>query len=297
MHTPQGGRFWPNDYAIPSVCPLPEIECRPRSHHRYFSPDIYGTSGSGLAGLRRRRGQAPEQSESLHTGRTVPAVSLIPTRAPPARERSCPPHRTVRTAGQEYLPTDERQLRPPRRPGGAACRRTTTSAVGCLWDDDHGRGQERPVILMQPQRLSVCGLPDRGCGPAMTSAAGRQPQAGHDPRYQNYRPEPGRPDLGQRDPVTETPLSAAGWRLSRQRLRPGPPDPNYGRPDPRQAYPDQGYQQFYGRPDYGPPVTPLRAGRVTSREPAARDYDYGRPRATSATAVSTMTNTRPPAVP
>lgn len=158
-------------------------------------------------------------------------------------------------------------------------------------DDPRGRGQERPPYPPDynpndyPPRG---GYPDRGYGPGYDQRPpGGNYGPGYDPRYQNYRQEPGRPDPGRPDPGWPDPGYSDPYGPPQGGGYPGNdygrgrPDPNYGRPDPRQPYPDHGHNAPYGRPDYGPPDYPRYEQGGNFRESPGRDYDYGQPQAAS----------------
>jgi hypothetical protein len=287
-----GGRFLaPNDYVI-TVGPTDflkisadrELTAEAFSRHLggYIQEQGWQTYGEVVLRF--------EQSEGLHTGqfraRAVvnPDADPHPTANPTATTEST--HANTAEPGVPAMTDNQyRGGQSQGRPGDE------------YYDDQYGRPQEDPrTVAPEPPRAPYPpeqgyppnyeqgypprqgypeqGYPEQGYGQGYDP---RPPAPGYGaPGYdQGYRPPPPPPGYAGQPPYGPPP--GAGY---------GPPPPDYGRYEPRPAYPEQpgypqpGYGAPYGRPEYGQPDYGRyeQGGYPPPPPPApaqAPDYNYG----------------------
>ncbi len=305
----QGGRLLaPNEYVI---------KLSPSDHEKVLAdPDLTSdTFARHLGGYIGEQGWQTygdvvvrfEKSPSLHTGqvrargvvnpdatagdapRQEPASSKAPTAAPQSeRASNAEPGVPPMTDNPSY-----RGGQGPGRPG--------PPPGDEYYDDRYGRPEDQPPADPRggyspqppqgPPQPEQGGYPPQGDPNYPPRQGGYPDQGGYAPSYEQrppagYGPPSGGYDQGYRPGY---PPQGGGYGepprgdydYGRPEGRPdGRPDPrpDYGRPDPRGGYPDQGgYEQgyqggpSYGRPEYG------RGYEGGYGEPPRGDYDYGQP--------------------
>ena len=234
-----------------------------------------------------------DRSESLHTGQYRARAVVNPDVA---------------------APQDPRLSAPAPRPAELTHAYTAEPGAPAMTDNPYGQGQGRPGDEYYDDQYRPQEEP-RPAAPEPQRAA-YPPEQGYPPNYeQGYPPRPAYPDQGgyypqgyeQRPPAPG--YGAPGYDQGYRNAPPpgygqpqygpppgyGPPagdydygnqgrpaprydEPGYGRPEPRPAYPDQGYQQpGYGRPEYGQPEYGRydQGGYPPPPAPPAAEYDYG----------------------
>ena len=281
-----GDRFLaPNDYVIT----VSQTDFRKISADRELTAEAFSKH---LGGYIQEQGWQTygdvvlrfEQSEGLHTGQLRARAVVNPDADPrPTDNPSATPESTNANTAEPGVPAmTDNQYR-----GGQSQGRPGDE----YYNDQYSRPQEDPrAVAPEAPRAPYPpeqGYPPRQGYPEQTGYPEQgfpeqgYPQ-GYDPRPpapgygapgydQGYRPAP---PPGYPAPPPYGPPPGAGY---------GPPAPDYGRYEPRPAYPEQpGYQQPgypapYGRPEYGPPEYGRyeQGGYPPPLPVPAPEYDYG----------------------
>ena len=285
-----GDRFLaPNDYVIT----VSQTDFRKISADRELTAEAFSKH---LGGYIQEQGWQTygdvvlrfEQSEGLHTGQLRARAVVNPDADPrPTDNPSATPESTNANTAEPGVPAmTDNQYR-----GGQSQGRPGDE----YYNDPYGRPQEDPrAVAPEAPRAPYPpeqGYPPRQGYPEQTGYPEQGfPEQGYPQGYgQGYDPRPPAPgygapgyDQGYRPapppgypaPPPYGPPPGAGY---------GPPAPDYGRYEPRPAYPEQpGYQQPgypapYGRPEYGPPeYGRYEQGGYPPPPPVpAPEYDYG----------------------
>jgi hypothetical protein len=242
-----------------------------------------------------------EQSSNLHTGqfRARGAVNPDSTTGEPA-----PAHKDHAFTAESGVPpmTDNPSYR-----GGQGQGRPADE----YYDENYGRQQDEPRGQEPRGQEPRGGYPQEQGGYPPQGEPGYPPRQGYPDQggYRDQRDQGGYPDQGypppgyeQRPPAGYGPPGGydQGYRQGPGGYGPPPggqpgygdydygrpPGPSryeeYGRPEPRPGYPDQGGygggqygRQEYGQPDYGRYGEPGGYADQGYGEPGGRDYDYG----------------------
>ena len=285
-----GDRFLaPNDYVIT----VSQTDFRKISADRELTAEAFSKH---LGGYIQEQGWQTygdvvlrfEQSEGLHTGQLRARAVVNPDADPrPTDNPSATPESTNANTAEPGVPAmTDNQYR-----GGQSQGRPGDE----YYNDQYSRPQEDPrAVAPEAPRAPYPpeqGYPPRQGYPEQTGYPEQgYPEQGYPQGYgQGYDPRPPAPgygapgyDQGYRPapppgypaPPPYGPPPGAGY---------GPPAPDYGRYEPRPAYPEQpGYQQPgypapYGRPEYGPPeYGRYEQGGYPPPPPVpAPEYDYG----------------------
>ena len=285
-----GDRFLaPNDYVIT----VSQTDFRKISADRELTAEAFSKH---LGGYIQEQGWQTygdvvlrfEQSEGLHTGQLRARAVVNPDADPrPTDNPSATPESTNANTAEPGVPAmTDNQYR-----GGQSQGRPGDE----YYNDPYSRPQEDPrAVAPEAPRAPYPpeqGYPPRQGYPEQTGYPEQGfPEQGYPQGYgQGYDPRPPAPgygapgyDQGYRPapppgypaPPPYGPPPGAGY---------GPPAPDYGRYEPRPAYPEQpGYQQPgypapYGRPEYGPPeYGRYEQGGYPPPPPVpAPEYDYG----------------------
>ena len=284
-----GDRFLaPNDYVIT----VSQTDFRKISADRELTAEAFSKH---LGGYIQEQGWQTygdvvlrfEQSEGLHTGQLRARAVVNPDADPrPTDNPSATPESTNANTAEPGVPAmTDNQYR-----GGQSQGRPGDE----YYNDQYSRPQEDPrAVAPEAPRAPYPpeqGYPPRQGYPEQGYPEQGYPEQGYPQGYgQGYDPRPPAPgygapgyDQGYRPapppgypaPPPYGPPPGAGY---------GPPAPDYGRYEPRPAYPEQpGYQQPgypapYGRPEYGPPeYGRYEQGGYPPPPPVpAPEYDYG----------------------